>query len=132
MRQAEVSYRTLQWQWRRGGANAPKRAGGNDRQMPKNIQARLTSAGQAIFPGTKFSCTLSKHNYIVVSMIPDLIDLGSLCPWAVLPPGIHDATLGEVEARFATTPHRQWLFGGFVRVAEALAFAGCRHGIGRA
>lgn len=59
-------------------------------------------------------------------MIPDLIDLGSPCPWAVLPPGIHDTTLAEVEARFATTPHRKWLFDGFVRVTEALAAAGCR------
>lgn len=60
-------------------------------------------------------------------VIPDLIELGSLCPWAVLPPGIHDTTLIEVEARFATTPHRKWLLDGFIRVAEALALAGCRH-----
>lgn len=75
----------------------------------------------------KFSQTLQNktHNYIVVSMIPDLIELGSPCPWAVLPPGIHDASLAEVEARFATTPHRKWLFGGFVRMAQALADAGC-------
>src|SRR5690554_1370774 len=58
-------------------------------------------------------------------MIPDLIDLCSLCPWAVLPPGIHDATLVEVEVRFATTPHRKRLFEGFVRVTDALAAAGC-------
>lgn len=58
-------------------------------------------------------------------MIPDLIEIGSPSPWAVLPPGIHDATLQEVEARFATTPHRQWLCGGFVRITEALAQAGC-------
>lgn len=43
----------------------------------------------------------------------------------MLPPGIHDADLAEVEARFATTPHRQWLFGGFLRVVEALRIAGC-------
>lgn len=43
-----------------------------------------------------------------------------------MPPGIHDATLTEVELRFATTPHRKWLFRGFVRVTEALAKAGCR------
>lgn len=57
-------------------------------------------------------------------MIPDLIDLKS-CPWAVLPPGIHDATFAEVEARFATTPHRRWLFDGFVRATVALRVAGC-------
>lgn len=60
-------------------------------------------------------------------MIPDLIELGCPCPWAVLPPGIHDATLDEVEARFATTPHRKRLFDGFVRMTQALAFAGCSY-----
>jgi hypothetical protein len=60
-------------------------------------------------------------------MIPSMINLSSSCPWAVLPPGIHDTTLGEVEARFATTPHRRWLFGGFVRVTQALALAGCNY-----
>lgn len=59
-------------------------------------------------------------------MIPPLTDLGSPCPWAVLPPGIHHTTFPEVEARFATTPHRRWLFGGLIRVANVLAGAGCR------
>jgi hypothetical protein len=59
-------------------------------------------------------------------MIPDFIDLGSPVPWPVLPPGIHDATLAEVSARFATTPHRAWLYGGFLRVVENLEAAGCR------
>lgn len=59
-------------------------------------------------------------------MMPNLIELGSPCPWDVLPPGIHDTTLVEVEARFATTPHRKWLFDGFARVAESLAIVGCR------
>jgi hypothetical protein len=58
-------------------------------------------------------------------MIPDFVNVGALAPWPVLPPGIHDATLGEVGARFATTPHRAWLFGGFVRAVEALRRAGC-------
>nr|WP_199897754.1 hypothetical protein [Acetobacter okinawensis] len=31
----------------------------------------------------------------------------------------------EVALAFATTPHRQWLFEGFQRVAEALRTAGC-------
>ena len=78
-------------------------------------------------PGTESDSTNHEHNYIVVLMIPDLIDLGSTCAWAVLPPGIHDTTLAEVEARFATTPHRKWLFDGFIRVTEALAKAGCLH-----
>lgn len=59
-------------------------------------------------------------------MIPDFIDQGGAAPWAVLPPGVHDGTLEEIEARFATTPHRKWLFGGFLRVVEALRKAGCR------
>jgi hypothetical protein len=58
-------------------------------------------------------------------MIPDFVTVGALAPWPVLPPGIHDATLEEVGARFATTPHRAWLFGGFVRVVDALRRAGC-------
>lgn len=70
--------------------------------------------------------TNKEHNDIVVFMIPTLVDLGSPAPWAVLPPGIHDATLAEIEAVFATTPHRQWLFAGFVRMASALRAAGCQ------
>jgi hypothetical protein len=58
-------------------------------------------------------------------MIPDLIDVGSPSPWLVLPPGVHDATMLEIEARFATTPHRRRLFDGFVRVSDALRYAGC-------
>ena len=57
-------------------------------------------------------------------MIPPLVDIGSL--WEVLPPGIHDAGLGEVENRFATNDHRRRLFDGFRRAAEALRGAGCR------
>lgn len=57
-------------------------------------------------------------------MIPQLIDLAG-APWSVIPPGIHDATLDEINAAFATTPYRQWLFSGFVRVADALRVAGC-------
>jgi hypothetical protein len=58
-------------------------------------------------------------------MIPALISLGTPAPWPVLPPGIHNATLAEIAARFATTPHRRWLFDGFVRAVDALRRAGC-------
>ena len=58
-------------------------------------------------------------------MIPSLVDLGSPTPWAVLPPGVHVTSMPEIEARFATTPHRRWLYGGFRRAADALASAGC-------
>lgn len=56
-------------------------------------------------------------------MIPVLTDIGSPTPWPVLPPGIHDATMGEIETRFADTPHRRWLYGGFQRVVAALRIA---------
>lgn len=59
-------------------------------------------------------------------MIPGLVNLGLPAPWPVLPPGVYDSTLSEIEARFATTPHRRALFAGFVRVAQALTIAGCR------
>ncbi len=38
-------------------------------------------------------------------MIPKFIDIGSI--WKVLPPGIHEATLKEVEQRFAITDGRR-------------------------
>ena len=57
-------------------------------------------------------------------MIPSLVDVGG--PWKVLPPGVHDATIEEIEARFATSDHRKRIFSGFRNGATALAKAGCR------
>jgi len=57
-------------------------------------------------------------------MIPQLITL-PLCPWDVLPPGIHAASLSEVEVCFATTPHRRELFAGLLLASANLAVAGC-------
>lgn len=57
-------------------------------------------------------------------MIPSLVDIGA--PWAVLPPGVHEATLSEVESAFASNAHRQRLFDGFSRGCAALRLAGCR------
>jgi len=57
-------------------------------------------------------------------MIPELVDIGS--PWPVLPPGEHDATLEEIEERFAQTPHRKRLFDGLRQGVEALRHAGCK------
>ena len=68
--------------------------------------------------------TKHQHNNIVVYMIPDLVDIGGL--WKVLPPGVHDATLEEVETRFASTDHRKRLFAGFKKGVKALCKAGCR------
>jgi hypothetical protein len=57
-------------------------------------------------------------------VIPNLIDLIN-SPWKVLPQGIHNATLVEVEAMYATTPYRRELFNGLVLAAIALAASGC-------
>ena len=57
-------------------------------------------------------------------MIPKLIDIGS--PWKVLPPGVHDATLSEIEETFASNEHRIRLFSGFEKAVKALFKAGCR------
>ena len=56
-------------------------------------------------------------------VIPDFVDIGGL--WKVLPLGVHDATLEEVEARFASSDHRKRLFAGFKEGVIALHKAGC-------
>lgn len=57
-------------------------------------------------------------------MIPDLTPLlGS--PWEVLPPGIHTATLHEVEGAFAYNPWRRALYAGLIDASVSLARAGC-------
>lgn len=68
--------------------------------------------------------TPPRYNIIVVSMIPDLIALkGS--PWPVLPPGVHDASLAEVETAFVSNRWRRGLFDGLVVAARRLSQAGC-------
>jgi hypothetical protein len=58
-------------------------------------------------------------------MIPAILPLpGS--PWAVLPPGVHHASLTEVEATFATNPWRRELFGGLVDGLRCPQSAGCQ------
>jgi hypothetical protein len=57
-------------------------------------------------------------------MIPNPISVSGL--WDVLPPGIHDATMEEVERRFATNDRRRKLFEGFRAGVETLRQAGCR------
>jgi hypothetical protein len=57
-------------------------------------------------------------------MIPALVPLAG-SPWMVLPPGIHQGGLGEVEIAFATTSWRRDLFHGLVRAADRLRWAGC-------
>lgn len=58
-------------------------------------------------------------------MLPPFMDAPE-APYAILPPGIHWATLEEIEVRFATSERRVWLFEGFVKVVDALQHAGCR------
>lgn len=57
-------------------------------------------------------------------MIPGSVDIGG--PWNVLPPGVHNATLKEIEARFATSDYRKLLYSGFRNGVTALRKAGCR------
>lgn len=58
-------------------------------------------------------------------MLPLLVKLPGGA-FDVLPPGVHWASLTEVEARFAVNEHRAWLFEGIVQVSAALARAKCR------
>jgi hypothetical protein len=47
-------------------------------------------------------------------------------PWEILPPAIHQATLDEIEKRFATNTWRYELFNGLVDAAGRLRSAGCK------
>lgn len=57
-------------------------------------------------------------------MIPEMVDIGG--SWEVLPSGLHDATLIEVEERFATNQFRRHLFKGLRNACNALRKAGCK------
>jgi len=57
-------------------------------------------------------------------MIPECVDLNGV--WNVLPPGIHDATLGEVRQRFAKNEKRKLLYEGFRKGVRSLKNAGCK------
>ena len=56
-------------------------------------------------------------------MIPDFINVKN-APWPLLPPGIWDATLDEVHARFANNPKRLILFEGMKIGIENIFKAG--------
>src|SRR3546814_15429164 len=47
-------------------------------------------------------------------------------PLGVFPPGVHFASIEEIEKRFATNERRRSLFKGITEVAETLRRAGCR------
>lgn len=57
-------------------------------------------------------------------MIPSLVSVPG-APWSVLPPGIHAASLDEVEKVFATNPLRRRLMSGLVEALTRLRWAGC-------
>ena len=57
-------------------------------------------------------------------MIPSLVTLSG-SPWPVLPPGVHQAVLTDVEATFATNAWRRDLYKGLVDAAVQLRSAGC-------
>lgn len=57
-------------------------------------------------------------------MIPALISISG-SPWDVLPPGVHAATLAEIEAAYAYNAHRRTLFRGLVAAVLVLARCGC-------
>lgn len=58
-------------------------------------------------------------------MIPSLLSLQGNRD-EVLPEGIYETTLLEVEDSFAFNPRRKFLFGGLVGGIHALSVAGCR------
>jgi hypothetical protein len=57
-------------------------------------------------------------------MIPATVNTNGL--WNNLPPGIHDATLSEIEARYAFNDKRRKLFEGLKTAVAALEKAGCK------
>jgi hypothetical protein len=58
-------------------------------------------------------------------MLPALVAIDG-SPWDVLPPGIHAATLAEIERTFTYNPRRRALFSGLVDAALHLSLVGCR------
>ena len=64
----------------------------------------------------------STQHYCCV-VIPKSVDINGV--WNVLPPGIHDATLEEIEERFAINEKRRKLFEGLRKSLAALRLAGC-------
>jgi len=57
-------------------------------------------------------------------MIPEFLDDPNLL-WPILPPGIWDADISEIEARLVVNERRAFLFKGFKKGLENLFNAGC-------
>ena len=58
-------------------------------------------------------------------MIPDYI-VNSKAPWPILPPGIWDASIQEIDDRFAINAKRILLFDGLRFALDNLFKAGCK------
>ncbi len=58
-------------------------------------------------------------------MIPEFLYREG-APYGVLPAGVYEASLVEIEERFATNEHRRHLFNGIAAVVETLKKAGCK------
>jgi hypothetical protein len=58
-------------------------------------------------------------------MIPDY-NRDSKAPWPLLPPGVWDASIEEIEDRFAINAKRILLFNGLRHALENLFNAGCK------
>ena len=69
--------------------------------------------------------TITQRNIIVVSMIPNLIEIAG-SPWKLLPAGVHLATLSEVSDLFGKNPVRRRQYDGLVMACKALSQASCR------
>jgi hypothetical protein len=88
--------------------------------VPEQSSRRFTGGQAYIWEDLLFPF----YNIIVVIMIPALMPLvGS--PWSVLPPGMHQASLDEVEYAFATNIWRRELFNGLMDASSRLLRAGC-------
>lgn len=58
-------------------------------------------------------------------MLPSFVHRQGI-PYGVLPPGVHFATLEEIEERFCINDHRRNLFEGLAAMVGNLKSAGCR------
>lgn len=100
---------------------------GSGRPYPRKPAA--TAQGEPGLAGDRRvyrrNLTKADYNIIVVIMIPALIAIPG-APWDVLPPGIHVATLTEVETAFAYNARRRTLFDGLIEASVTLARCGCR------
>lgn len=58
-------------------------------------------------------------------MLPEFINHAD-SPYGLLPPGVHFATINQIEERFCTNDHRKALFNGLKVLIDHLELAGCK------